>query len=192
MRHAFLIPVLAFALAACKEEAVTPPAPVSMTAEAVGHFCQMDLLEHPGPKAQVHLEGLPFPLFFSQVRDAEAYRRMPEQSHAITAVYVSDMAVAPGWDDPGTDNWIAAGDAIYVVGAARLGGMGAQEFVPFSDPEAARAFAARHGGEVKGLEDIPDQLVLAAETPTGAAAAPDADDGDYLDRLRAITPKTGD
>jgi copper chaperone NosL len=191
MNRLILIAALPLVLAACKQEAAAPPAPVSMTAEAVGHFCQMDLLEHPGPKAQVHLEGLPYPLFFSQVRDAEAYRRMPEQSHAITAVYVSDMTVAPGWDDPGADNWIAAGDAIYVVGAARLGGMGGQEFVPFSDPEAARAFAARHGGEVMGLADIPDRLVLAAETPT-AAAAPDADDSDYLDRLNAIAPKTGD
>lgn len=191
MKHAFLIPVLALALAACKQEAAAPPAPVSMTAEAVGHFCQMDLLEHPGPKAQVHLEGLPFPLFFSQVRDAEAYRRMPEQSHAILAIYVSDMAVAPGWDDPGKDNWIAADEAIYVVGADRAGGMGAQEFVPFSDRDAAHAFAARHGGEVTGLEDIPDRLVLAAEAPSGAAA-PDADDGDYLDRLEAITHTTGD
>jgi nitrous oxide reductase accessory protein NosL len=30
-----------------------------MTEEAVGHFCQMELLEHPGPKAQAHLDGLP-------------------------------------------------------------------------------------------------------------------------------------
>ncbi|WP_409998019.1 nitrous oxide reductase accessory protein NosL, partial [Escherichia coli] len=25
-----------------------------MTEEALGHYCQMNLTEHPGPKAQVH------------------------------------------------------------------------------------------------------------------------------------------
>ncbi len=178
------------ALAACKEEAAAPPPPASMTAEAVGHFCQMDLLEHPGPKAQVHLDGMPNPLFFSQVRDAEAYRRMPEQSHAIRAIYVSDMAVAPGWDDPGKDNWIAADSAVYVVGAAITGGMGAQEFVPFSDRAAAREFADRHGGELMELADIPDHDVFAPDNapedaPTGA------DDSEYLKRLRAITNTGG-
>ena len=65
------------ALAACKEEVVQTTDPVGLTAESIGHFCQMNLLEHPGPKAQVHLEGLPgAPLFFSQVRDAVAYARL--------------------------------------------------------------------------------------------------------------------
>ncbi|MDZ4093708.1 MAG: nitrous oxide reductase accessory protein NosL, partial [Paracoccaceae bacterium] len=74
-------------LAACREDAPLP-GPVAMTAEAVGHYCQMGILEHPGPKAQVHLDGLPAPLFFSQVRDAVAYQRMPEQSGRIIAIYV--------------------------------------------------------------------------------------------------------
>ena len=34
-------------------------AAVALTPDAMGHFCQMNLLEHPGPKGQVHLEGLP-------------------------------------------------------------------------------------------------------------------------------------
>jgi copper chaperone NosL len=158
----FLLAALAvLSLAACKEEVADRPLPVAMTAEAVGHYCQMNLLEHPGPKAQVHLQGLPDPLFFSQVRDAIAYQRMPEQSHAISAIYVSDMSVAPSWADPGSENWAAAEDAVYVVGAAVPGGMGAPELVPFTARAAAETFVAEHGGEILTLEAIPDEVVLA-------------------------------
>lgn len=162
MRPAFVL-LAALALAACKEEtAATIPEPVPMTTEAVGHYCQMDLLEHPGPKAQVHLEGMPaMPLFFSQVRDAIAYQRMPEQSHAITAIYVSDMARAPSWAEPGAENWVRADLAVFVVGAEVPGGMGAPELVPFSTREGATAFVARHGGEIMELAQIADELVLA-------------------------------
>lgn len=57
-----------------------------MTPEPLGHFCKMNLLEHPGPKAQVFLEGNTAPLFFSQVRDAIAYMRGPEQVAPILAL----------------------------------------------------------------------------------------------------------
>ncbi|PKP82584.1 MAG: copper resistance protein CopZ [Alphaproteobacteria bacterium HGW-Alphaproteobacteria-2] len=148
-------------LVGCKEDVAQAPEPVTLTAEATGHFCQMNLLEHPGPKAQVHLAGLPDPLFFSQVRDAVAYQRMPEQSHAIAAIYVSDMAAAPSWENPGAANWIAAQDAHFVVGSRTQGGMGAPELIPFSDRAAADAWAAEHGGQVLALGEIPDTEVLA-------------------------------
>lgn len=185
------------ALPGCREDAAAPPEPVSMSADAVGHFCQMNMLEHPGPKAQVHLEGLPgAPLFFSQVRDAVAYRRMPEQSHAVTATYVSDMSVAAGWNAPGRDNWIDAAQAHYVIGSRRTGGMGAPELVPFSDRADATAFAAHHGGHVMRLPEIPDAAVLAPvaegdSTPpsqTGPAASDDS--AAYAARLRALSGDT--
>jgi copper chaperone NosL len=161
MNRLLLTALAALTLSACKEEVTNRPLPVAMTAEAVGHYCQMNLLEHPGPKAQVHLAGLPDPLFFSQVRDAIAYQRMPEQSHAITAIYVSDMGVAPSWENPGAENWAAAEDVLYVVGAALPGGMGAPELVPFTSREAAQTFVAEHGGEILPLDAIPDDVVLA-------------------------------
>lgn len=185
-----LIPLVFLALAACKEEVATLPAPVSMTAEAVGHYCQMDLLEHPGPKAQVHLDGMPYPLFFSQVRDALAYQRMPEQSHAIVAIFVNDMAVAPSWEDTGADNWIDARTAFYVVGSTRAGGMGAPELVPFADKAEAEQFAAGNGGSVMSLSAIPDTEILAPATPDAGIVAED-DDSDFLRRLKATTPKMG-
>jgi copper chaperone NosL len=176
------------ALAACKEDRTEAPPPVELTAEAVGHFCQMDLTEHPGPKAQVHLDGLPFPLFFSQVRDALAYARMPEQSHIIAAIYVNDLGAAPSWDEMGADNWIAAGAAHYVIGSERVGGMGAPEAQPFADAGAAQAFAARHGGMVMGLADIPDAALLA---PVTTPEESPADTHDFRRRLRALTPTEG-
>ncbi|WP_149139889.1 nitrous oxide reductase accessory protein NosL [Gemmobacter caeruleus] len=184
MKRALLLILLA--LAACRDEVAQSVTPVALTAEAVGHYCQMNLIEHPGPKAQIHLEGLPgAPLFFSQVRDAIAYARLPEQSHRILAIWVNDMG-APGatWDQPGTENWIDAGAAHYVVGAAVEGGMGAPELVPFADAARARAFAADHGGVVMALPAIPDTQVMAPVADT-------ADDADFTRRLRDLSQRTG-
>lgn len=192
MKRLWLIPALALplalALAACQEEAWQITDPVALSAEAVGYYCQMNLLEHPGPKAQAHLEGLPgAPLFFSQVRDLVAYLRAPEQSHRVLAVWVSDMG-APGatWDSPGATNWIDARSAHYVVGATIEGGMGAPEFVPFAAQAAAQSFVDRHGGRVMGLEMIPDALVSLAN-PSPALT----EDPDYETRLRALSQQAG-
>jgi copper chaperone NosL len=162
MRRTTLVIAALLALAACREEVQAErPAPVAITEETLGHYCQMNLSEHPGPKAQVHLDGLPEPLFFSQVRDAIAYQRMPEQSHRITAVYVSDMGAAQSWAEPGAENWVAADAAHYVVGSAIIGGMGAPELVPFTGRSAAEAFVRQHGGAILGLTEIDDAEVLA-------------------------------
>lgn len=177
-------------LSACREETAGLPDPVPMTAEAVGHYCQMGILEHPGPKAQVHLDGLPgMPLFFSQVRDAVTYMRLPEQSHAIKAVYVSDMGLAVSWEQPGTDNWINAAEAFYVVGSAQIGGMGAPELVPFASRPEAEAFAAKNGGHVQRLDEIEDADVLTPATLEGDTGA--GDDGDYAERLRKLSHDLG-
>ena len=177
--------ILIAALAGCRDEAAARPDPVALTDEATGHFCQMNLNEHPGPKAQVFLKDMPHPLFFSQVRDAIAYQRLPEQSHPILAMQVNDMGAADAnWDDPGQGNWIDADDAFYVLGSAREGGMGAPEAVPFGTESAAQAFAIQEGGAVMRLAQIPDKLVLApAETGTSG----NADDADFEDRLRALS-----
>ena len=180
MKRALLF---ALALAACQEDAAQNTDPLPLTPETIGYFCQMNLLEHEGPKGQVHLEGLPgTPRFFSQVSDTVAYLRMQEQSHPILAIYVSDMG-APGatWADPGEMNWIDATSAHFVVGAAVEGGMGAPELVPFADPTAAQAYADEHGGSVMGIDAITDSAVIAPATETAKG------DGDYVRRLKALT-----
>lgn len=181
MKRALLF---ALALAACQDEVTQITDAVPLTPETVGHFCQMNLLEHEGPKGQVHLEGLPgAPLFFSQVSDTVAYLRLPEQSHTILAIYVSDMgAPASSWADPGAANWIEATSAHFVVGADITGGMGAPEIVPFADLADANAFAAERGGEVMALSAIPDSAVIAPMT-----RAADEGDGDYARRLKSLS-----
>ncbi|MBV2361585.1 nitrous oxide reductase accessory protein NosL [Thalassococcus sp. CAU 1522] len=187
MRPIFLLLVLG--LAACREEIAQAVDPVALTPDAVGHFCQMNLTEHEGPKAQVHLEGLPgAPLFFSQVRDAVAYTRLPEQTHTILAVWVNDMGAAGAqWSEPGATNWIALEDAHLVVGSTRDGGMGAPELVPFSDPAAAEAFRADNGGTVMRVAQIPDEAVM-APVSDGAEAE---DDSDFKRRLKALSERSG-
>lgn len=172
-------------LTACKETEITPLA-VALTADSTGYFCQMNLLEHPGPKAQIHTKTFPgHPLFFSQVKDAVAYLHMPEQPDTVTAIYVNDMGAAGAtWADPGANNWIAADKAVYVVGSMAKGGMDAPEFVPFSDPKLAEDFAKTNGGQVLALTDIPE----AAITPPAPAQT---DDADIAARLNALTKPGG-
>ena len=182
--------ILMLMLAACREEVAQAVDPVKLTDEAIGHYCQMNLTEHPGPKAQVHLEGLPgAPLFFSQVRDAIAYSRLPEQSHTILAIWVNDMG-APGatWEVPGPANWIDAKTAHFVVGSTREGGMGAPELIPFSDASSARAFADQNGGAVMDLAEVPDSAVI-APVPDVDPAGSSADDDDFKGRLRALSQR---
>lgn len=179
MKRAFLF---ALFLAACQEEVVQNTDPLPLTPETLGHFCQMNLLEHEGPKGQVHLDGLPgAPLFFSQVSDLVTYLRLPEQTNAVLAIYVSDMGADDAtWEQPGAANWTDARTATYVVGSDATGGMGAPELVPFADPAEADAFAALHGGTPMTLEAIPDSAI----TPVAAGGREGEDD--YSDRLRSL------
>ncbi|MDP2731579.1 MAG: nitrous oxide reductase accessory protein NosL, partial [Hoeflea sp.] len=73
--------VLALSLAACNDPRteIAAPDPVALSEEAVGHYCNMTILEHTGPKAQIHLAGNPHPIWFSQVRDGIAFIRSPEE-----------------------------------------------------------------------------------------------------------------
>tara|TARA_R110000850_G_scaffold22172_7_gene64673 strand:- start:1528 stop:2094 length:567 start_codon:yes stop_codon:yes gene_type:complete len=185
----FLSIIALVSLVACKEEAVQDTSPLPLTVEAVGHFCQMNLVEHEGPKAQAHLSGLPqMPLFFSQVRDVVAYIRLPEQTHETLAIWVNDMGAPEAtWSAPGTTNWIDAEGAYYVVGSRVIGGMGAPELVPFSDATKAATFAVENGGEVMRLAQIPDDAVLAPVALEG-----DSDDADFEQRLRALSRTSGD
>ncbi|MGE5157791.1 MAG: nitrous oxide reductase accessory protein NosL, partial [Gemmatimonas sp.] len=57
-----------FLLAGCNErQAATIPPPHKMTAEAIGHYCGMNLFEHRGPKGQILVASLIEPVWFSSV-----------------------------------------------------------------------------------------------------------------------------
>lgn len=168
--------VMLIGLAACDDaqtRAVSPPA-VQLTEEALGHFCQMNLMDHEGPKAQVHLEGFPMPIWFSQVRDGIAFLKSEERIAPVVAFYVNDMGAAASWATPGASNWVAGAVSFFVVGSDAIGGMGAPEIVPFGDATSAGAFAREKGGTVMTLSEIPAEIVLSpVETrlPGGGSAS---------------------
>jgi copper chaperone NosL len=154
--------IVAFLVVACSPESQTSevPKPIAMTEEAVGHYCSMNILEHAGPKVQIHLDGIEHPIWFSQVRDGVAYMRSPEKTYRTTAVFVHDMAKATSWNQPGDHAWIDATEAFFVLGSKMAGGMGAPETIPFGTKAAAEDFVAKHGGNVMLLSAIPDSYVL--------------------------------
>lgn len=164
MRHLLMIGTAAavLLLAACDEGAGTAaeaPPPVQPTREAITHFGRMILVDHAGPRGQIHLETGEI-LWFPAVRDLVAFTLLPEESKDIAALYVSDMATAASWDAP--DTWMPAREALYVIGSDARGGMGMPEAVPFSDRAAAEAFTVEHGGDVVGWQDIPEDVILSA------------------------------
>ncbi|WP_162654849.1 nitrous oxide reductase accessory protein NosL [Lentilitoribacter sp. Alg239-R112] len=136
------------------------PDAIAMTEEAVGHYCNMNILEHEGPKAQIHLKNIKFPIWFSQVRDAVAYTRLPEETFEIAAIYVHDMSKAASWAAPGDNAWIDINQAYFVINSNATGGMGAPETIPFDSMEGALAFKFENGGTIVKLDDIPDEYVL--------------------------------
>jgi len=157
----------AICLAGCNQEAgnsVAPP-PVTLNSDAMGVFCGMNLLEHPGPKGQIITAGRIDPFWFSSVRDTVAFTLMPDQPRDIRAIYVSDMAQAKSWKDPGATNWVDARKAFFVIESRQQGGMGAAEAVPFGNREAADAFAAANGGRVLTFKEIPRDYVLGSDAP---------------------------
>ena len=167
-------------IAGCSDDGeIEIPKPVALTETAIGHYCGMNVLEHPGPKGQVMLGQIPEPIWFSSARDLVAFTMLPEEPKNISAIYVSDMAKAPSWETPGADNWVDARQAFYVVGSSVRGGMGAPETVPFSTEGAAAEFAENNGGRVVGFADIPRDYVLGADGSSVDEAPPETTGATY-------------
>lgn len=163
------------AVTGCGEKtAEAPPPPHELTADAMGRYCGMNVLEHAGPKGQIILASRIDPVWFSSARDAFSFTMLPEEPKDIRAIYVSDMAKAASWEDPGAANWIDARKAFFVIGSRMAGGMGVPETVPFSDRSAAEKFAAENGGRVVTFAEMPRDYVLgateAADGPPGQPA----------------------
>ena len=166
--------IASLSVAGCDRDAansVMPP-PVALDSDAMAVFCGLNLVEHPGPKGQIITASRIDPFWFTSVRDAVAFTLMPDQPHDIRAIYVSDMARARSWDDPGATNWIDARKAFFVIESRKQGGMGAAEAIPFGERADAEAFVSSQGGKVVTFTGIPSSYVL------GGASAADQATGD--------------
>jgi copper chaperone NosL len=184
----------ALALAGCNEQktAEAPPPPQVMTAVAIGHYCGMNVLEHPGPKGQIILASRKEAVWFSSVRDAISFTMLPEEPKDIRAMYVSDMTRAPEWDKPGATNWIDARQASFVIGSRMKGGMGGEEAVPFSDKAAAEKFVSENGGRVVVFAEVPKDYVLGATAEmTGAVDGNPSPEVQHHDHVAPSAPKDG-
>ena len=154
--------LLILVLPGCGRETAPHAAPpaAEVTAEATGRYCGMRLVDHEGPKGQVHLAGTKQPVWFSSVRDTLAFMRLPEEPRDFVAAYVNDMGRSRHWEQPDSGAWVDPRKAWFVIESDMRGGMGAPEAVPFSELAAAQAFQAAHKGKVVRLTDIPDAYVL--------------------------------
>ncbi len=158
-----IVAIIVLTLAACGQNNTQSekPSPAILTDDAIGHSDKMIVVNHEGPRAQVHLANIEIPLWFSSVRDGLAYVKSSERSDEIVAIYVNDVGVAKSWREMGKGNWIDAEKAFFVGGSSAIGGMGAPEFVPFASKEKALEFIAQKGGELLSLNDISVDMVLA-------------------------------
>lgn len=148
--------VLIGLLSGCDEAPTAPPSPQALTNAATGVYCGMILSEHDGPKAQIFEKGRANPLWFTAVRDAIAYTKLPGEAQSIVAFYVHDMGQATSWEQPQTDGiWMQAQSAFFVIESVKRGGMGMTEVVPFGTREKAEQFALLYGGRVVSYSDIP-------------------------------------
>ncbi|MCY1522999.1 Copper-binding lipoprotein NosL [compost metagenome] len=138
-----------------------PPPPQAVTAESVGHYCGMTLNEHNGPKGQLFLTGRAAPVWFSSIKQVFAYTLLPEEPKTISAIYVNDMSTAGPDGAPDPAAWIDARQAVYVIEGRFIGGMGAEDAMPFSQRADAESFAQTHGGRVVSFADVPEAYVFA-------------------------------
>lgn len=163
---------LLLTLSACLEQnSAELPQPRELTRDAIGHYCGIIVVDHPGPKAQVFVAGRDEPVWFSSVRDAFAFTKLPGETKNIRAIYVNDMGRAKNWNAPEAGTWIDAGKAHFVLNSDRRGGMGAKETVPFSNSEAAAAFVDKHGGNTVAFSEVPADYVLGDDNPQSGADA---------------------
>ena len=195
MRQIALLAAFAGALilSGCNEQktAAVPP-PQEMTDLAIGRYCGMNVMEHPGPKGQIILASQKEAVWFSSARDAISFTLLPEEPKDIRAIYVSDMAKAPNWDEPGATNWVDARQASFVIGSRRQGGMGGEEAVPFSDKAAADKFVAENGGRVVSFSEVPNDYVLGGTAElTGSVEQESGTDEAQGGHAAPTAPQTG-
>ena len=136
-------------LAACGQTALTAVAqePGAETACALDG---MVLKDFPGSKAQIqYVEGKPD--YYCDLMELFAVLLAPENKRQVAGVFVQDIGKTD-WANP-RGHWIAAKDALYVVGSKKQGSMG-PTFGAFSNAQDAAAFVQKEGGKVLPFNQI--------------------------------------
>lgn len=159
---ALIVALAGLTLAGCgsQNDSSAKPDPHPITADAVGHYCSMDLIEHDGPKGQIFIRGNSEPLWFSTIRQTLAYTIMPDSPRGLDAIYVTDMAIVQNMRQPEADSWMDAREAYFVTESKLPGGMGGEDPLPFSDRSKAEEFAATYGGTILTFDEIPEDYIL--------------------------------
>lgn len=156
--------VLAFLLitgcSSDKKAALAAPPAQEITLDAIGHYCGMTLQEHVGPKGQIFLVNQESPVWFTTIKQVFAYTFLPEEPKSIAAIYVTDMSGVGNWQQPEPGAWIDAKHAFYVIESKFIGGMGAEDALPFSDQAKAQVFINQHGGRIVSFADMPEKYIL--------------------------------
>ena len=120
--------------------------------------CSLDgmlLMDHAGPKAQIHYDhGLAE--FFCDTKEMFAIYLKPELRRRVVAVFTQDMGRAD-WNRP-LGHWIDAKAAFFVAGSSRHGSMG-PTLASFAREVDAQAFARQHGGKVLRFADVTSEMV---------------------------------
>ncbi len=163
--RAILLLSISALLSACSqtEQVLAPPPPVTQIPEtAVGHYCGMYLFEHQGPKGQILLRERATPLWFTTIREVFAYTLLPEESKAVAATYVQDMAQRDKQGQFPEQAWIPAQEAWYLIHSRYTGGMGTIDALPFSQEQAAQAFQEQYGGQLVRFKDMPENYIFGA------------------------------
>lgn len=163
-RIAAVVLSLGLALAGCDSgNGGAPATPVEPDAHAVGYYCGMSLAEHAGPKGQLLLNGAVAPFWFTSVRDALTYVGQDLVSEGeIAGFWVNDMGMGT-WERPAAGSWIAANEALYVIGSNRTAAMGGVEIVPFKERGKAESFTQEFGGRIVDYAAVREE-VIAAQT----------------------------
>jgi len=120
--------------------------------------CSLDgmlLMDHPGPKGQIHYDHGPAD-FFCDTKEMFAIYLKPELRRRVVAVFTQDMGRAD-WDRP-LHHWIDARTAFFVAGSSRHGSMG-PTLASFAREADAQAFAGRHGGKVLRFDGVTPEMV---------------------------------
>ena len=183
-KTALLGPAVALALAGCndKKTAGGPAAAPRAHGERHRPLLRHERARAPGPKGQIILASRNEPVWFSSARDAFSFTLLPEEPKDIRAIYVSDMAKAPSWEEPGANELGRCQAGLVRHRQPDEGRHGRRRGRALLRQGAAEKFAAENGGRVVAFAEVPKDYVL------GAAAERRAPSRKRLTRRRAHRP----